>query len=227
MTAGGREELLVTLASMVLALPDDRAAGRRADRCGLQRQDHAGRRAGGRRRRRPAERWSDLATTTSTSPGPPPPPRAASRPRATSTTRSTRRRCAGWCSTRSPQGAPRIVPASYDLADDRPRRAGRRPWRRHGVGGAGRGLVPAGPGARGGRWDLAVMIVAEPGRVIERGRRARRRPRTPEQVRELYLRRYLAAEALHQERDDPWSRADVVVDHVDRPGGRPRMLGST
>jgi hypothetical protein len=38
---------------------------------------------------------------------------------------------------------------------------------------------------------------------------------TPEQVREMYLRRYLAAESLHQERDDPWSRADVVVDLSD------------
>ena len=46
----------------------------------------------------------------------------------------------------------------------------------------------------------------------------------PEQVRELYLRRYLAAEALHQERDDPWTRADVVVDMSDPD--RPTVLGS-
>jgi hypothetical protein len=46
----------------------------------------------------------------------------------------------------------------------------------------------------------------------------------PEQVRELYLRRYLAAEALHQERDDPWSSADVVVEMSDPAS--PAVLGS-
>ena len=45
---------------------------------------------------------------------------------------------------------------------------------------------------------------------------------TPEQVRELYLRRYLAAESLHQERDDPWSHADLVVDLTDPLA--PRLL---
>ena len=45
---------------------------------------------------------------------------------------------------------------------------------------------------------------------------------TPEQVREMYLRRYLAAESLHQERDDPWSHADLVVDLTDPLA--PRML---
>ena len=38
----------------------------------------------------------------------------------------------------------------------------------------------------------------------------------------MYLRRYLAAESMHQERDDPWSHADVVVDLTDPAA--PRLL---
>ena len=38
----------------------------------------------------------------------------------------------------------------------------------------------------------------------------------------MYLRRYLAAGSLHQERDDPWSRADLVVDLTDPLA--PRLL---
>ena len=66
-----------------------------------------------------------------------------------------------------------------------------------------------------GRWDLAIMVVADPARVLERGLVRDADLGTPEQVRELYLRRYLAAEQLHQERDDPWTHADMVVDLTD------------
>jgi uridine kinase len=72
-------------------------------------------------------------------------------------------------------------------------------------------------------WDLAVMVVADPARVLERGLVRDADLGTPEQVRELYLRRYLAAEQLHQERDDPWSHADVVVDLSDPTA--PQLLG--
>jgi hypothetical protein len=60
-----------------------------------------------------------------------------------------------------------------------------------------------------------VLVVADPQQVLERGVLRDADLGTPEQVREMYLRRYLAAESLHQERDDPWSRADVVVDLSD------------
>jgi uridine kinase len=70
----------------------------------------------------------------------------------------------------------------------------------------------------GGRWDLGVLLVAEPAAVLAR---AVRRDAGPgglgdeETVRSLYLRRYLAAWSLYEERHDPWSRADVVVDLTD------------
>ena len=73
------------------------------------------------------------------------------------------------------------------------------------------------------RWDLAVLVVADPERVLERAVVRDADLGTPAQVREMYLRRYLAAEALHQDRHDPWSRADVVVDLTDPM--RPRLLG--
>jgi uridine kinase len=66
-----------------------------------------------------------------------------------------------------------------------------------------------------GAWDLAVLLVAEPAAVLARALRRDGDLGTPEQVRELYLRRYLGAWALHEERHDPWSRADVVVDLTD------------
>lgn len=111
-------------------------------------------------------------------------------------------------------GADAVTTASWDLADDRP---------------VDPEPVPLPPGAvvlvegsfllvpqLADRWDLAVMVVADPTRVLERGV-VRDSPDlgTPEQVREFYLRRYLAAESLHQERDDPWRHADVVVDLTD------------
>lgn len=71
-------------------------------------------------------------------------------------------------------------------------------------------------------WDLAVLLVAEPSAVLERALVRDADFGTPEQVREVYLRRYLAAWSLHEERHDPWSRADVVVDLTDPM--RPRLL---
>jgi uridine kinase len=117
-------------------------------------------------------------------------------------------------------GTGEIRTASYDLAADRP---------------ASREPVPVGPGTvvlvegsfllvseLAAEWDLAVLVVAEPARVLERGLVRDADLGTPDQVRELYLRRYLAAEALHQERDDTWDSADVVVDLTDPL--EPRLL---
>ena len=117
-------------------------------------------------------------------------------------------------------GDPSVTTASYDLAADRP---------------AHPDPVAIGPGSvvlvegsfllvpeLADLWDLAVMVVADPARVLERGLVRDADLGTPEQVRELYLRRYLAAEQLHQERDDPWSHADLVVDLTDPLA--PRML---
>jgi len=72
-------------------------------------------------------------------------------------------------------------------------------------------------------WDLAVLVVADPAAVLERVLVRDADLGTPDQVRELYLRRYFAAWSLHEERNDPWSRADVVVDLTDPTA--PRLLG--
>jgi uridine kinase len=74
-----------------------------------------------------------------------------------------------------------------------------------------------------GVWDIGVLLVADPAAVLERALQRDADLGTPEQVRELYLRRYLGAWALHEERDDPWSRADLVVDLTDPK--QPRPLG--
>jgi uridine kinase len=66
-----------------------------------------------------------------------------------------------------------------------------------------------------GAWDLAVLLVAAPAAILTRALTRDADLGTQEQVRELYLRRYLGAWALHEERHDPWSRADVVVDLTD------------
>jgi uridine kinase len=114
-----------------------------------------------------------------------------------------------------------VRPAAYDLAADEP---------------VDVDPVPVGPGTVvlvegsfllspevAARWDLAVLVVAEPGAVLERVlvRDADLGP--PETVRELYVRRYFGAWSLHEERNDAWSRADVVVDLTDPE--RPRLLG--
>ncbi|MGH8969576.1 MAG: uridine kinase [Actinomycetes bacterium] len=72
-------------------------------------------------------------------------------------------------------------------------------------------------------WDLALLLIADPAAVLARALERDADLGTPEQVRELYLRRYLGAWSLHEERNDPWSRADVVVDLSDPD--RPRLLG--
>jgi uridine kinase len=110
-------------------------------------------------------------------------------------------------------GGPAVVPASYDLAGDVPVE----PL-----------PVPVGPGSvvlvegsfllvpqLAACWDLSVLVVADPAQVLERAVVRDGDLGTPEQIREMYLRRYLAAESMHQERDDPWSLADVVVDLTD------------
>ncbi len=71
-------------------------------------------------------------------------------------------------------------------------------------------------------WDLGVLLVADPAVVLERAIVRDADLGGPQQVRELYLRRYLGAWALHEERHDPWSLADIVVD-VGDPAA-PRLL---
>jgi uridine kinase len=71
-------------------------------------------------------------------------------------------------------------------------------------------------------WDLAVLLVADPAAVVERALARDADLGGPEQVRELYLRRYLGAWSLYEERDDPWARADLVVDLTDP--ANPRLL---
>ena len=117
-------------------------------------------------------------------------------------------------------GGPSVVPASYDLAGDVP---------------VDRAPVPIAAGsvvlvegsfllvpALAGRWDLSVLVVADAERVLERAVVRDADLGTPAEVREMYLRRYLAAESMHQERDAPWSHADMVVDLTDPAA--PRLL---
>jgi uridine kinase len=118
-------------------------------------------------------------------------------------------------------GVGEVHPAAYDLAADEP--VDSEPVR------TGPGDVVLVEGSfllspdLGDTWDLAVLVVADPATVLERVLARDADLGTPEQVRELYLRRYFAAWALHQERHDPWSRADVVVDLSDPLA--PRVLG--
>jgi len=120
-------------------------------------------------------------------------------------------------------GAREVVTASYDLAADEP---------------VDREPVPVAAGSvvlvegsfllvpeLAGCWDLAIMVVADPQTVLDRAVVRDADLGTPEQVREMYLRRYLAAESLHHERDDPWSRADLVIDLTDPTA--PRMLSGS
>jgi uridine kinase len=110
--------------------------------------------------------------------------------------------------------------ASYDLAEERP---------------AAADPVAVQPGAvvlvegefllgpqLGVDWDLGILLVGEPGAVLDRALVRDADLGTPEQVREVYLRRYLGAWSLYEERHDPWTRADVVVDLTDPLA--PRLL---
>jgi uridine kinase len=74
-----------------------------------------------------------------------------------------------------------------------------------------------------GTWDLAVLLVADPAAVVERALVRDSDLAPPEQLRRLYLRRYLGAWSLYEERDEPWARADLVVDLSDPQA--PRLLG--
>ena len=67
----------------------------------------------------------------------------------------------------------------------------------------------------GADWDLSVLLVGDSAAVLERGLVRDSDLGTPEQVRELYLRRYLGAWSLYEERSEPWPRAHVVVDLTD------------
>ena len=64
----------------------------------------------------------------------------------------------------------------------------------------------------GADWDLGVLLVGEPAAVVARALVRDAELGTPEQVREVYVRRYLGAWALYEERHQPWDRADLVVD---------------
>ena len=108
-----------------------------------------------------------------------------------------------------------IVPGSFDLAADEPRCRPRCRCR-GGRGGAGRGRVPAGAGRPRGRVGprRCCSSPTRP-RCSTRALARDARPRDAGAGAQLYLRRYLAAWSLHEERDDPWSRADLVVDLSD------------
>ena len=113
-----------------------------------------------------------------------------------------------------------VRPVAYDLAADEPVEAG-------GVAVGPRTVVVVEGSfllapAVAQSWDLAVLVVVDPAVVLDRALVRDVDLGTPDQVRELYLRRYLAAWALHEERNDPWSRADVVVDLTDPQA--PRLL---
>lgn len=74
----------------------------------------------------------------------------------------------------------------------------------------------------GGDWDLGVLLVGEPAAVVARALVRDADLGTPDQVREVYLRRYLGAWSLYEEREDPWARADLVFDLSDPQS--PRLL---
>jgi len=115
-----------------------------------------------------------------------------------------------------------VTPKSFDLAADEPVQPD--PVAVRGdtvVIVEGEFLIAAdGPG-----WDLAVLLVADPMALLERALVRDADLGTPEQLRELYVRRYLAAWSLYEDRADPWSRADVVVDLTDPL--QPRLLGES
>jgi uridine kinase len=118
-------------------------------------------------------------------------------------------------------GATSVVTASFDLAGDQPLTPDPVPLDLGAVV-LVEGEFLLGPDLDD-RFDLGLLLVAEPDAVLARALVRDAYLGGPAQVRELYLRRYLGAWALHEERDDPWSRADVVVDLTDPR--RPLRLG--
>ena len=113
-----------------------------------------------------------------------------------------------------------VTPRSFDLATDEPVRAEPVAVRGDSIVLVDGEFVLA---AAEQGWDLAVLLVADPTAVLERALVRDADLGTPAQVRELYVRRYLAAWSLYEDRADPWSRADVVVDLTDPL--QPRLLG--
>jgi uridine kinase len=111
------------------------------------------------------------------------------------------------------RGAGEIVAASFDLAADAPVSPPPVPVDDAGVVVVEGEFLLAPDFADA--WDIGVLLVAEPAAVLARALVRDADLGTPEQVRELYLRRYLGAWALHEERHDPWSRAHLVVDLTD------------
>lgn len=120
-------------------------------------------------------------------------------------------------------GAAEIHPGSFDLAADEPSVAE---------------AVRVPPGAVvivegefllspefADAWDLSLLLVAEPAAVLDRALARDSDLGSRLQVRELYLRRYFGAWALHEERHDPWTRADVVVDLTNPL--EPRLLSAS
>lgn len=71
-------------------------------------------------------------------------------------------------------------------------------------------------------WDLGILLVADPAVVLERVLDRDHDLGAPDRVREAYLRRYFPAWSLYEERFTPWQRADLVVDLTDL--GAPRVL---
>jgi uridine kinase len=118
------------------------------------------------------------------------------------------------------RGERSVRTGSYDLAADEPRSPDPVEVARNGIV-LVEGeflLVPE----LADRWDLAVLLVADPATILSRALVRDADLGTPDEVRELYLRRYLAAWALYEERYDPWARADVVIDLSDPE--EPRVL---
>jgi uridine kinase len=71
-------------------------------------------------------------------------------------------------------------------------------------------------------WDLGVLLVADPAVVLERALERDQDLGEPDRLREAYLRRYFPAWSLYEERFTPWQRADLVIDTTDL--GAPRIL---
>lgn len=113
-----------------------------------------------------------------------------------------------------------VVTASFDLAADRPVAPAPVEVPSDGVVLVeGEFLLAEPPGT----WDLGILLVADPAALLARALVRDSDLAGQEQLRRLYLRRYLGAWSLYEERHEPWSRADVVVDLSDPQA--PRLLG--